>query len=704
MNDTIILLSIILAALPMLGFAVTGYLSLRWKYSYVIELFFISVVLILSFIVGYYKLFVYPDITITGEFTWFSLSIGSIDQFLPINLGITIDNLTALMLIVVAVVSSAVHFYSVAYMHGDSMFNKYFAYLGLFSFSMFGIVLTHNLLMMYIFWELVGLSSYLLIGFWFYKDSAADASKKAFLANRVGDVGMFLGILITFITYKTFTFESIFNQISNGVLPFNSEFWLTILGILLFCGAIGKSAQFPLHVWLPDAMEGPTPVSALIHAATMVAAGVYLTARIFPLLTADALYFVAIIGLLSMLVGGTIALFQNDIKKVLAYSTISQLGYMIMAIGIGAYAFGMMHLVTHAFFKAGLFLGAGSVIYAMHHEQNIKNMGGLRKLMPITYVSFIIYTIAIAGVPLTSGFLSKDGILNAALSYAHFKGDYLFVIGGFGVAFLTALYMFRLVILVFHGNRKEKEHHHDEHDNNEHSHEHHEPKESPAWITFPLIILALLSVFIFYSYSPLDAHKGNMLNSWIVAPLQVVPENSSEEFLANKTVTSKEHQTNVSEFNEIVHHNHYVTVGISLAVGGFGILLSFLIFQWKKVPSNLARRYLKPLHTLLLNKYYFDELYSAAVVNTLLIISKFINWIDATIVDGIVNASAWLTKLISRIINVIDIFIVDGLVNLTANLTGLFGMITRKIQSGKVQAYLVMAVFSVILILFFFLT
>ncbi len=295
---------------------------------------------------------------------------------------------------------------------------------------MFGIVLTNNLLLMYVSWELVGLSSYLLIGHWFEKKSASDAAKKAFIVTRIGDVGMFIGILILFNTFHTFTFDAIFEAMKAGRIPFGSEAWLTAAGLLIFCGAIGKSAQFPLHVWLPDAMEGPTPVSALIHAATMVAAGVYLVARTFAMMTADALMVIAYIGAITTFISATIAITQNDIKKVLAYSTVSQLGYMIMGLGVGAYTAGFFHLTTHAMFKAGLFLGSGSVIYAMHSAlhhandyktdaQDIRNMGGLRTKMPITFWTFVMYTMAICGVPFTSGFLSKDEILAGTLAFGN---------------------------------------------------------------------------------------------------------------------------------------------------------------------------------------------------------------------------------------------------------------------------------------------
>ena len=462
MNETtLVSLSLFILFAPLAGFLFTVLSGKKLKSAYLFEIFTISLVLISSITVLFVKLAYYTDKSIVSEIGWIDLGIVPVLGKIAIELGVMIDNISAIMLFVVALISALVHYYSIEYMKGDKRYNRYFAYLGIFTFSMMGIVLTHNILMMYIFWELVGLSSYLLIGFWYEKKSASDAAKKAFIVNRIGDLGMFAGILIIFITYHTFTFSKIFESIAAGVLPFNSEFWLSMTGILLFCGAIGKSAQFPLHVWLPDAMEGPTPVSALIHAATMVAAGVYLVTRIFVMLTGDAMLFIAIIGALSAFIPATIALTQTDIKKVLAYSTISQLGYMIMALGVGAYAFGFFHLVTHAFFKAGLFLGSGSVIHSMHHEQDIMKMGGLKKKMPVTYWTFLIFSLAISGIPLSSGFLSKDGILASALSFGSLTGYYIFAVTGFLVALLTAFYMFRLLILTFHG--EPKDHHKYEH-------------------------------------------------------------------------------------------------------------------------------------------------------------------------------------------------------------------------------------------------
>jgi NADH:ubiquinone oxidoreductase subunit 5 (subunit L)/multisubunit Na+/H+ antiporter MnhA subunit len=409
------------------------------------------------------------------------------------------------MLIVVTLISFLVHFFSLEYMREDKMFSRFYAYLGLFTFSMLGIVIANNFLNMFIFWELVGVSSYLLIGFWFHKDSAANAGKKAFITNRIGDLGFLIGLMILFNTYGTFMFDDVFGYMHAGILPYNSGLWLSLLGIFVFMGAIGKSAQFPLHVWLPDAMEGPTPVSALIHAATMVAAGVYLTARVYPMFTADALLFIAYVGALTALIAATIALTQFDFKRVLAYSTVSQLGYMVMGLGVGAFTSGYMHLVTHAWFKALLFLGSGSVIHAMHHSmhhahnhdmdpQDIRNMGGLRKTMPITYITFLFATIAISGIPLTSGFLSKDGILAGTLAFANLSGHWFIPIAGFGAAMLTAFYMFRLTIVSFHGKPKTDIAHH--------------TKENNGYITAPLVLLAVLTFWFFYSFNPFGADKG----------------------------------------------------------------------------------------------------------------------------------------------------------------------------------------------------
>ncbi|MDP4115092.1 MAG: NADH-quinone oxidoreductase subunit L, partial [Bacteroidota bacterium] len=507
------------------------------KKAYLFEIFIICLTFILSAFLAFQKLAYYPA-PIVKEFTWINLGNTPLLGVIKVNLGILVDNLSVIMMAVVALISMLVHFFSLAYMKDDIRYNRYFAYLGIFTFSMSGIVLAHNILMMYIFWELVGISSYMLIGFWFEKKSASDAAKKAFLVNRVGDIGMFAGILILFTNYKTFTFSEIFHQISIGHLPFSSEFWLTVAGLLIFCGAVGKSAQFPLHVWLPDAMEGPTPVSALIHAATMVAAGVYLVVRVYPILSGDALFIIACIGALSAFIPATIALTQNDIKKVLAYSTISQLGYMIMALGVGAYQFAFFHLVTHAFFKACLFLGSGSVIYAMHHEQDMRQMGGLKKKMPWTYATFLISTLAISGIPLTSGFLSKDGILAGTFAFGNLTGNYIFMITGFLVAMLTAFYMFRVVLLTFHGEPR-----------NQVKFDH--AKESPLVMVLPLVVLSILSIFFFYTFNPINANQGWVLSKWVHTPEISVPNSSRYEFFRNEnTVPEVKSELNGTEVNK----------------------------------------------------------------------------------------------------------------------------------------------------------
>ncbi|MDH7603456.1 MAG: NADH-quinone oxidoreductase subunit L [Melioribacter sp.] len=689
-ENLLITLSIINLFLPVLGFAILIFFGKRFPKLYLLEVYILFIALIISIFILYSKL-TYFNKDIVSSLTWFILNNAPDIGTVNIELGIKIDNITAIMLFVVNLISALVHLYSIEYMRGDKRYTRYFAYLGLFTFSMLGIVLTHNLLMMYIFWELVGLSSYLLIGFWFEKKSAADASKKAFIVNRVGDVGMFIGILILFTNYKTFTFDTIFHQISIGNLPFGSETWLTAAGILVFMGAVGKSAQFPLHVWLPDAMEGPTPVSALIHAATMVAAGVYLVTRIFVMLTADAMLVIAIIGAVTSLVAATIAITQNDIKKVLAYSTVSQLGYMIMSLGVGAYVFAFFHLVTHAFFKACLFLGSGSVIHSMHHEQDIRNMGGLRKKMPVTYITFLISTLAISGIPLTSGFLSKDGILAGTLAFGKLTGHWLIPAIGFTVAALTAFYMFRLLILTFHGEPRD-------HHKFEHAH------ESPFVMIAPLIILAALSIFIFYTPNPLSPDDGWFLKNWVKTPEQVTPASTRFDFMKSSSHKENIHGEIIHSvlYTETLHWAHYPAMMLSITVAGLGILLAFMFYQWKKVNIEKLTEKIKPLYNFSLNKWYIDELYDATAVGQTLNFSKVLAWFDNNIIDGIVNGSAWITKSFSKLSGLFDTYVVDGMVNFSAFFSGFVGFSLKKLQTGKVQTYVVFVVFSVIILLLIF--
>lgn len=703
--DFLLNISLIILILPLVSFLIIIFNQKRLtNTAQFIGTSILGIDLILALYVCYNKLFVFDNIDLMQyKFEWFSLGNKSY------TIGIGLDNLAVMMLVVVTLISFLVHLFSIEYMKGDKRYPRFFAYLGIFTFSMLGIVIANNLLVMYIFWELVGLSSYLLIGFWYEKNSAANASKKAFVTNRVGDFGFLIGIMIAFFTYDTFMFDEIFQQISQGVLPFNSGMILTLMGIGIFAGAIGKSAQFPLHVWLPDAMEGPTPVSALIHAATMVAAGVYLTARSFPLFTADAFLFIAYIGAFTAFMAATIALTQNDFKKVLAYSTVSQLGFMVMSLGVGAYTYGFFHLVTHAWFKACLFLASGSVIHAMHHAmhhlhdhhsdpQDIRNMGGLRKTMPWTYYTFLFATIAIAGVPFTSGFLSKDGILAGTLAFAHFSGHWLIPVFGFSAAFMTAFYMFRLTIVSFHGEHK-TEIAKNTHENN-------------MLIKFPLILLAVLSIWIFYSFNPIDGGSGWFAKSF-KAVKSVVPAELQYEWLVadnhdtalntvntdTPTDTHSSGHAYLNKFEEEIHHQHYTAMFISLLVAGLGIALAFFIYQFKKVnPDKIAEK-IKPLYNFSLNKWYIDELYDATVIGGTIAFTKLMFWIDSRIIDGMVNLSGWISKSFSFIVGLFDNIIVDGFVNFIAWLTDLFGAAFRKLQTGKVQTYILISVLSLIIFL-----
>jgi NADH-quinone oxidoreductase subunit L len=586
-------------------------------------------------------------------------------------------------------------------MHGDPRYNRFFAYLSIFSFSMLGLVLSESLLFIYIFWELVGLSSYLLIGFWFEKKSAADACKKAFIVNRVGDFGFLIGILIIYATCGVLGYDEVFRAIGEGKL---SGTLLTLAGVALFCGAIGKSAQFPLHVWLPDAMEGPTPVSALIHAATMVAAGVYLVGRVYPVFTPDAFLVIAYIGLITLFLAATIALTQNDIKRVLAYSTTSQLGFMIMGLGVGGYTAGLTHLTTHAAFKACLFLGSGSVIHAVH-SQDIREMGGLRRKMPITFWTFLIATLAIAGVPGFSGFYSKDMILAAALEFGMRNPQHLIIFfGALLTAGMTAFYMFRMVIMTFFG--KPKDHH-------KYDHAH----ESPPNMWVPLVILAILS-FSFWFKSPLKekgwpqelvrkpasvanlasapaapAHAAEhapapaMEHMAAPAPHGGASKESGHAAPESQGAAPAAHGGDAEHDAHIAHTAHIYAMYSSVAVGTLGIVLAFgvYLFGWVN-PERVANR-VKPLYNFLLNKWYFDELYEAVFVNGSKAISRGLAWFDLTVVDGLVNLAARLGVFLSWLVGIFDNKVVDGAVDGVANVTIASGSALRRLQTGKLYHY-----------------
>ncbi len=632
-----------------------------------------------------------PNFRYHVVFPW--LTIGDRALF---NVGILIDNVTAVMLLVVTIVSTLVHLFSIGYMHGDPRYNRFFAYLSIFSFSMLGLVLAESFLFIYIFWELVGLSSYLLIGFWFEKKSASDAGKKAFIVNRVGDFGFLIGILIIYATCGVLGYDQVFLAIGEGKL---AGTLLTLAGIGVFCGAVGKSAQFPLHVWLPDAMEGPTPVSALIHAATMVAAGVYLVGRVYPMFTPDAFLFIAYFGLITLFITASIALAQNDIKKVLAYSTCSQLGYMIMGLGVGGYTAGLAHLTTHAAFKACLFLGSGSVIHAVH-SQDIQEMGGLRKKLPITFVTFLIATLAIAGVPGFSGFYSKDMILAAALEFGMRSANPLhmiFFLVALFTAGLTAFYMFRLVILTFFGTPR---------DHHKYDHAH----ESPANMWVPLVVLAGLSFSFWYSgwFGTLVQKPKSMANLAAVSapapPAHAMEQAAAPEAPAAPAAAPHdaapaegahgappaahaESPGAASHDDPVAQQAHTYAMYSSVGVGTLGIFLAFVVYSFGWInPARVADR-LKPLHSFLQNKWYFDELYEATVINGSKAFSRGCAWFDNTVVDGLVNLSAQLGVFLSFLVGKFDNGVVDGAVNGVADAAIGSGSVLRRLQTGKLYHY-----------------
>lgn len=520
--------------------------------------------------------------TVKESWTW--LQFGDVN----ISFGFEVTALNALMLFIVTLVSLLVHVYAKGYMDGDVRLPIFYAYLGLFTFAMLGLVISINLLQLYIFWELVGLGSFLLIGFYFFKAEAKAAAKKAFIMTRIGDVGLLIGIILLFLEAGSFEYDAIFQAVQAGNI---SETMILLTAILIFVGAIGKSGQFPLHTWLPDAMEGPTPVSALIHAATMVAAGVYLVAVMFPLFLASeaAMQTVAVIGGFTAIFAASIALVQTDIKRVLAYSTVSQLGYMMLALGSAGYAAGIFHLTTHAFFKALLFLAAGSVIHAVH-TQNIEEMGGLFKKMKLTGTLFLIGTLAISGVPLFSGFFSKEEIFVATWESENYGLFALALVA----ALLTSFYMFRLYFLVFTGEARSAQHH---------------VHESPATMTMPMMILGLFSVFIGYVNTP---WFGTFLADWLGG--------------AKPT------------------HGPVWIMIITTLVSLVGIALAYFIYGKRTLSRNWLLSDDSMTHSLLKEKYYIDELYEATIIRFTKWKAKLFQLFETYVVEGAAQVTAGIVK------------------------------------------------------------
>jgi NADH-quinone oxidoreductase subunit L len=576
-----------------------------------------------------------------------------------------LDPLSSLMILVVTGIGSLIHIYSTGYMHdeSDSEYARYFSYLNLFASFMLVLVLGASLPVLFVGWEGVGLCSYLLIGFWFRKKSAADAGKKAFIVNRIGDFGFMLAMLLLFKTFGTLDIQAIAAAASTHPIETASWGTLTIATMLMFLGATGKSAQIPLYVWLPDAMEGPTPVSALIHAATMVTAGVYMIGRNAVLFThaPHTLAVVAGIGVATALMAGTIGLVQNDIKRVLAYSTVSQLGYMFLAMGVGAYAAGIFHLYTHAFFKALLFLGSGAVIHALAGEQDLRNMGGLKKYLPITYWTFLIGTLAIAGVPLLSGFFSKDEILFRTYSSG---GTILWFIG-IVTALLTATYMFRLVFLAFHGERRHDapapahaeedalaahggHGAHGAHDSHGHGGgQGHTPHEAPWSMAIPLIILAIGSVFAGYVGVPHVLGGSNRIESFLEPSFEAhaVGQGVTGEAAAALPAAAEVHAEPAAEHTADANTElTLMAVSVGVAAAGIGIAFYFWMRN-RRAADNLSRQF-SGLYELLLNKYYVDELYDAAIVQPIKLLSTGALWkgVDAGLIDGTVNGVGGIVR------------------------------------------------------------
>lgn len=641
-------------------------------------------------------------------FTWFDLS--ALDHVFKVNMGIYIDNMSAVMLLMVTAVATLIHVFSTWYMHDDPRFGRFFVYLSLFTSAMLGLVLSENLLSVFIFWELMGFCSYSLIGFYYEKEGAGNASLKAFMTTRVGDVFFLLGILAIWSVVGSVSFVDIYQAIGAG--KFNGLMALgipvaTLAAFSIFMGTVGKSAQFPLQVWLPDAMFGPTPCSALIHAATMVAAGVYLSLRMYPLMEIGGLLpAIGYIGAITAFGAATIALVQTDLKAVLAYSTISQLGYMVIGIGVGAYNASFMHLITHAVFKACLFLSAGSVIHSIH-EQDMRKMGGLRKKLPFTHLAMMCCTLAIAGVPLFSGFVSKDRILGDALAQAMAHSYYWPVaILGFMGAFLTPFYMFRMMFLTFYGE-------HRDHHIYDHAHDEHIGWNSNV----PLLILSVFTLGVFYSGSLTgqgEVHVFDKKYEWFQTLIHRPDHESVKHFehytkedFGTTDIKGEKHfepaQYDAThglpeEEAHRVHHAHVLGAIASVLIAFSGILLAVLMYIKGSVNPGWWTSTFARWTEALKNRYYFDHLYINKIIQGgLLPVNNFLLWFDTQVhdkyvVDGWekVNAVAFrISKWFDD--NVVDMGMVDG----TGASVRFFNVVLRTVQTGKVQFYFI--VFVVVL-------
>lgn len=650
----------IVPLLPLMGFIILGLFGSKIKSEKVIGAIATSTI-VASFLIilsMFIKILGHPleRPEIVPIFTW--IEAGDF----KLNLSYQVDQLSVLFGLIITGIGSLIHIYSIGYMHGDRSFFRFFAYLNLFIFMMLNLVLSSNYLVTFLGWEGVGLASYLLIGFWYdqkfpgYRITwTGDAANKAFIVNRIGDFGFLIAMFLVYVNFNSLEYQNVIDVAVANKGAFQNTGIITAITLLMFMGATGKSAQLPLAGWLPDAMAGPTSVSALIHAATMVTAGIFLIARNSALfaMSETAMLTVAVVGTITALVAATIGIVQNDIKKVLAYSTVSQLGFMFAALGVGAFTAGIFHVMTHAFFKGLLFLGAGSVIHGMHHEQNIKKMGGLRKYMPTTFWTFGIGTLAIAGIPFFSGFFSKDEIL--WMVYQKYPVLWIMLVLA---AFSTAFYMTRLVYLTFYG--KERFAHHDHHGHHS-SHHEHIPHESPSLMTFPLVVLAILSAlggFIGVPYA-LGFHVfPNGLESWL------------EPVFANaNSILGK------SEVHQ-VHAIEYILMAFSTLVAISAILLAKKYYSdpnWS-TPRKLVKNF-HGAYTFLMHKWYIDEVYYLGFVDPILQTSKSMLW------------------------KMMDVAIIDGIVNGSGRFTQFAGEQARKIQGGIVQNYALLMMLGIVVIL-----
>ncbi len=630
---------------------------------------FISLLAItVSFIAGGLTwLAIWNNPVVSIQVNWFTIGQTTF------KVGILLNNLSTLMLLLVPTVALPVHIYSRAYMHGDSGIHRYWMYLSLFCFAMLGLVIMDSLLLMYVFWELVGFASYLLIGFWFTRETAVQANKKAFLVNRIGDLGFLIGLAILFTQFKTLNLVDLFGE--NGLIyqstitdglwtsPVNSlpQIWLTIAGLAFFLAAMAKSAQFPLHVWLPDAMEGPTSVSSLIHAATMVAAGVFLLATVFPLFNESALLFIAIIGTITAASAAYFALGQYDIKRILAFSTISQLGFMMVGIGIGTWDAALFHLTTHAFFKCLLFLSAGAVIHEMAHlkahshldfdPQDLRNMGGLRQYMPKTFVLMSIASLALAGFPLTSGYLSKDSIVISSFEWAISKGNLYLIIPAILilVSILTAFYIGRLIFKAFFGEFRlltqlqGKLYDHPLH-------------EAPKTMLIPMFTLGLFCLFPVFSFNPFSYHDSWLMDGLLLDEYAFAPS----------------------------HNAHLIIPAILLLGSVIGWIIGWKWYVQNKYPLNPNSQALKAAF----NQGYINEFYQSVFVNGTLKLTQFCYWFDRHIVDALVSLIQFIVLSLSQLSVWIDKYIVDGFVNTVASVAYWTGNQVRLVQNGKLQTTL----------------